>query len=104
MEGAARPAKLVSAFESNRFELEATGPGWLVVREGFGRGWEATVDGASAPIFAADLMFRAVPLGAGTKRVAFEYRAPYAVLGALLSVVGALGVLAVVVNRRRGRG
>lgn len=101
-----RPARLVSPFGSDRFEVEATGPGWLVVREAFWSGWEATVDGERTPIYPADALFRAVPLGAGTKRVVLEYRAPYARLGVALSVLGALGCLAVhfgLVNRIRAR-
>ncbi len=102
-EGPVRPAKLVSPFERHRFELEAEGPGWLVVHESFARGWHARVDGAETPIVPANVAFRAVFLGAGKKKVVFEYSAPFALAGAIVSLLTAAALVGVRLGRSRMR-
>ncbi|HZU97085.1 MAG TPA: YfhO family protein [Planctomycetota bacterium] len=98
------PARLVAPFTSNRFELEAEGPGWLVVREAHGLGWTATVDDQRVPVQPADIAFRAVFLGEGRHHVTFQFRAPYGLLGALVSALTAAAALGwIVVNRKRAR-
>jgi hypothetical protein len=98
------PARLVPPFTSNHFELEAEGPGWLVVREAYGRGWTATIDDHEAPVQPADIAFRAVFLGEGKHRVTFQFRPPLGFLGALVSALTALAALAwTVVNRKQAR-
>ena len=57
------------------------------MREAFATGWSATVDGAPAPLLAADVLFRAVPVAAGRHRVVLAYEAPGRAAGAWLSGV-----------------
>lgn len=104
------PARLVGRFGADAFELETAAPagGWLVLREGWGAGWWARVDGGE-PVAAvpADLVFRAVLLPAGARRVRLEYVAPGASLGALGTGVGLVVLaagLALAIVRRRGTG
>jgi hypothetical protein len=96
-------AKLSGPFGLHGFALdvETSGPSWLVVREGFARGWTALVDGKEAPIAPADVMFRAVHLERGAHRVEFSFRAPLAREGVLVSALTALGLLAWALRRRR---
>jgi hypothetical protein len=100
-------ARLASTFENDRFEvaLDAPGSGWLVVREGFARGWRAFVDGEEAPIVAADVHFRAVFVRAQARRVAFVYEPPRLWLGVAISAVSAVVLTLVffVSSRRRQR-
>ena len=48
----------------------------LVLLDANAPGWSATVTGASAPIYTANVAFRAVPIPAGRHLVRFEYRPP----------------------------
>lgn len=75
-----------------RFEgrVEAPCPGWLVVRESWFPGWEATVNGRPVPVRAADLAFLAVRVPAGSSAVVLRY-APRSWWGGLLA--SALGLL-----------
>jgi hypothetical protein len=88
---------------ADRLELavDAPGPGLLVVREGWGAGWSATVDEQPAALLPADVLFRAVPVPAGVHRVALEYEAPGRAAGAALTGVTLLACLALAALGRR---
>jgi hypothetical protein len=92
--------------EERVVEVEATlaAPGLVVLADTFYPGWRATVDGASARILATNHMFRGVPVPAGRHRVRFEYLPSSAIAGAAASIVGGVGVLAllVIVRERPG--
>lgn len=80
-------------------DCSAGGPSVLVLVEAFDEGWKAEVDGAPVPVLRANVLFRAVRLGAGRHRVRFAYR-PWTArlglgLGAAALLVGAgLGLVA----------
>ena len=71
----------------------------LVVTEGYDPGWRAWIDGAPAPVWRANAIFRAVPVGEGDHRVEMRYRPPSAAWGAAASVLGAV-VAGVLIGRR----
>ncbi len=77
-------------------DVSASGPSWLVLSDGNADGWQATIDGASAPILMADGDLRAVSLTAGQHRVDFEYRPLPLRIGAYLTFLGliVLGLVA----------
>jgi uncharacterized membrane protein YfhO len=83
-------------------EVQATAarPGWLVVRDAFYPGWHAYVDGQEAPIYPAFVAFRAVPVPAGTHRVAFRFE-PASVRGGLLLSALGLAMIALLLTPRR---
>ena len=58
------------------FDVQASRPTVLVVRDGWAAGWSATVDAAAAPVLRADGRHRAVPVPAGRSRVVLSYRPP----------------------------
>jgi hypothetical protein len=60
----------------DRVRLEATlnGDGYVVLLDGYDPGWKATVDGRPSPVLRANMVFRAVRLGAGRHVVEFVYR------------------------------
>ena len=63
----------------------------LIVLDAFEDGWRASLEnGEDLPIRRANALVRAVTVPAGTHRVTFTYRTPLLVLGAWLSLAGAL--------------
>ena len=74
------------------FEAESPAAGWLLVSEKYFPGWTATVNGKDAPIERANVMFRAVRIGAGRSTVAFAYEPATVTWGWVVSLLGLLGL------------
>ncbi|MBN1889751.1 MAG: YfhO family protein [Thermoflexales bacterium] len=68
-------------------DVEASGPGWLVLTDSYYPGWRASLDGQPVSISRADLLFRAVPVPAGAHRVEFIYDPLSLKLGAAISLL-----------------
>jgi uncharacterized membrane protein YfhO len=71
---------------------DAPGEAVLVVNDAFWPGWEATIDGAPAPILAADGFVRAVRWPPGRHRLEMRYQPPELARGLLLSLAGLAAV------------
>ena len=56
-----------------RLAVEAPEPAWLILRDAWYPGWRATVNGAAAQIYRANVMFRAVEVAAGESEVVFRF-------------------------------
>jgi hypothetical protein len=69
----------ITAWRPDRIEIEAVSVsgGVLALHDVYYPGWVAEVDGKAAPIMRADLLFRAVEVPAGRRRIVFRY-APFA--------------------------
>jgi hypothetical protein len=76
-------------------ELTAEAPGYLVLADAWYPGWEATVDGEDVPVRRANLVFRAVPVDAGSQRIVFTFRPTSLRHGALASLAGLVGLILV---------
>jgi hypothetical protein len=74
--------------------------GWLVVHEQSYPGWEATVDGASAPLLRADHVYQALWVEPGARVVELRY-APGSVSAGLWLSVGALATALLLSGRLR---
>jgi hypothetical protein len=74
-------------------EVEAFDSGWLVLSDTWYPGWVATVDGKSAPLYRADSIFRAVPVGSGKHEITLKYRPAGFYSGGILSILVLLFVL-----------
>jgi hypothetical protein len=75
-------------------ELEADG--LLVLSDSFYPGWEATLDGEPAEIFATNHLFRSVAVPAGRHEIVFDYSptwVPKAGAGVGISIAGLAGLL-----------
>jgi hypothetical protein len=103
---AAGSARIV-AYEPHRVAVEASSPApaLLVLTDQHYPGWEATIDGAPAPIHRADYLFRAVALPAGDHRVEFRFVPRSFHRGLALAVAGVVGLIlvAIAASRRRRR-
>jgi hypothetical protein len=94
-QGEFRPAT-IRDYRPNRVEVEVSGdtPGYLVLADVWFPGWRCTVDGEPAPLYRANYLFRATPVGAGTHTVVFAFepesyrRGRMVSLAALALVVG----------------
>jgi hypothetical protein len=76
-----------------RLRASSEAGGVFVLLDTFASGWKATVDGSAAPIYPANLAFRAIQVPPGTHDIVFRY-APLAVtVGMGLTGAGWLGVL-----------
>jgi hypothetical protein len=76
-------------------EVDAEAPGYLVLTDAWYPGWEATVDGEAVEIQRADILFRAVAVGAGRHRVVFTFRPASLRVGVAISLVGLVGLVIV---------
>jgi len=81
-------------------EVETDGAGYLVMRDSWGRGWSATVDGQEASVIRANGRHRAVAVPAGRHTVVLRYRPPGLRAGMLVSLVALLSVLWLAVTAR----
>ncbi len=100
----------IEAYANDRVVVRASMPddGYLVLADTYYPGWRATVDGEDARVQRADHALRAVWVPAGEHEVVFTYRASGRTTGTVLTVVSALGIVAVaaagpLVRRRRRR-
>ena len=81
----------ISHYGNNEVEFDCATqqPGLLFFSDPYFPGWEAEVDGQSAPLLKADHCFRAVPLPhPGSHHIRMAYRPWDIRLGALLSLIG----------------
>ncbi|MEW5872610.1 MAG: hypothetical protein AB1894_25340 [Chloroflexota bacterium] len=88
------PVQTVDAldWQANRIEVEAQGPGLLVLSEVFYPGWQVWVDGAPSPVEPVGKLLRGVWLPAGQHQVLFRLR-PASLCWGLLACASALILL-----------
>jgi hypothetical protein len=84
---------------ASTWRVECPKAGWFVLRDLYWPGWRAEVDGIPAPVYAADGVFRAVPVPGGSHTITFGYSPAVVFWGGTISlatvlvvVVGALAV------------
>ncbi|MEX2143089.1 MAG: YfhO family protein [Anaerolineales bacterium] len=86
-----RVVLLAGSANTVRVQLDSPSGGWLVLADTWYPGWHATVDGVEVPIYPADGLYRAVPLGEGDHEVVFNYRPASFALGLAVSTLAWLG-------------
>jgi hypothetical protein len=91
---AVEPEAVIARYQNTLVEIEvnAPRPGFLVLNDVWHPWWRATVDGISARIRRANVLFRAVAVPAGRHRVRFEFH----------PIAGALAELSRSLRRRVG--
>jgi hypothetical protein len=97
LSAAPAPAQFIEDHDLEvRLRVDAPRNGWLVLLDTYYPGWKATVDGHAAEIHPANSAFRAVELPAGAKTVDFTYRPGSVIIGAIVSVLAWLAILALI--------
>ncbi len=92
-QGKSRILELVS--DRVRIEAELSAPGYVVLVDAYDPGWKATLDGTPVPLLRANLAFRAVQAPAGRHVIQFLYRPVWLVRGLSISLIAAIGLLAI---------
>jgi hypothetical protein len=96
----------IRAYRPNRvtIDVQGAGPEYLVLADQWYPGWVAAVDGAPAPLYRANVLFRAVPVPAGRHEVVFTFDPPSYRWGKFVSaatvVLAALFFIAVALIHR----
>jgi hypothetical protein len=83
----------ITAYEANRIELNAEGPGTLVISEIIYPGWTARVDGESVEISPVHSVLRGIELPAGNHDVSLSLKPTSLYIGLILAIVGWMIVL-----------
>jgi len=93
---------------SQKLEVQASGPALLVMSDNFYPAWHATVDGEPVPVVQANYLMRAVPVPAGTHEVEFVYRSGLFVASVWTSLLSILAVVMLIgfalFSARKARG
>jgi hypothetical protein len=87
--GAGTTSILIDEPERVVIDVEASQSGFLVLTDAFYPGWKAFANGVEVPIYRANYLMRAVPIGAGRTRCIFEYRPASVRYGQLIGVTTA---------------
>jgi hypothetical protein len=99
-----QPATLLPS-PPNQVTIRAVLPqtGVLVLADTAYPGWQATVDGRAVEVYRANYAYRALRLDAGAHEVVFRYRPLSVRVGAWISALSGLGVLAAAVSSWKKR-
>jgi uncharacterized membrane protein YfhO len=82
------------SYTPDRIELRvnAAAAALLTAAEGYDPGWTASLDGAPAPVFPANVAFLAVPVPAGEHRLVLAYRPASLYWSAAVSILAWLAL------------
>ena len=86
---------------SIKLKTDTSGSSLLVVSENDYPGWKAYVDGKAAPIIRVNYYLRGVVVPAGLHEVSFYYRPLSVIVGAMITVLTAAGLILFCLGARR---
>jgi len=106
LRGAAHDAdrvRVVDASTPDRMVLDVTleADAIVVVADTYNAGWRAWIDGQPTRIHPANLLFRGIPVPAGTHTLELRYAPPAFRWGVLLFSIGAVACCLMIVAPRR---
>ena len=104
-EAAAGERVAITHLGINDLEVEATAttPSYLFLSEAYYPGWQATVDGQAAPVYAADYLFRAVHLTPGRHTISLTFHSAPFERGWRISAAALVATLVLLASRFRRR-
>jgi uncharacterized membrane protein YfhO len=69
-------------------------PSYVVLDDFYQRGWTARIDGQPARVLIVNALFRGVSVEAGAHEIEFRFEPQSLLIGAIISAISLLGVLA----------
>ncbi len=84
-----------------RIHAKTEQDGLLILGDQYYPGWQATIDGTSAPILRVNHIFRGILLPSGEHNVIFTYRPLSLYIGMVVSLVGFLLIAALLIMNCR---
>ena len=102
-QGRAHSPARIETYQRHRVVLsaEAIAPGMLVLADTYHPDWQVLVDGQPQALFPVNLALRGVALSPGHHVIEMRYRDRGLRLGAILSLIGLLGVVALLIHGAR---
>jgi hypothetical protein len=95
----------ITNYQTDEVHLTATAAssGLVLLSDVYAKGWSATVNGASVPLYKADGGLRAIPVNAGTSAIVLSYDPASLKYGFWISVATLIGTAVAVVVVRKPR-
>jgi uncharacterized membrane protein YfhO len=92
----------IASLSTTRMEVrtKSTRAGFLVTSDAYYPGWRASIDGRDVPLYRADYAIRGVLVPAGEHTVRFDYRPRSFYLGAGVSLISLLLLIALAIRAR----
>ena len=87
--------------EQIEIEVNSQEPAILLLTDAWYPGWQALANGRPVPIYRADLLFRAVPVGPGVQHITLTFRPLSLLVGLELSGVAVIGLLLTLLSATR---
>lgn len=75
--------------------------GILQISTSYSSGWKAYVDGKETEVINVNTGFIGIPLEEGTHEIYFVYSTPWIRLGAIVSILGILGLIIIIIKQRK---
>jgi hypothetical protein len=102
-QGSAQPSPseraVITDYQANQVAIDVTAaqPGWVVLKDMWGQGWHATVNGTASQVLRADFAFRAIAVPAGQSHIELHYFPREFGVGAAISTGTVVAIVAVLV-------
>ena len=89
----------ITRYEPTQVDIavETSEPGWLVLTDAFTPQWHTFVDGAPAPPYVANTVFRTAYIPAGSHTVSFRYFSPATAQAKFLTLAGLVAAAGMVI-------
>ena len=75
--------------------------GILQISTSYSTGWKAYVDGKETEVINVNTGFIGIPLGEGEHEISFVYSTPWIETGAIISILGILGLIIIIIKQRK---
>ena len=75
--------------------------GILQISTSYSSGWKAYVDGKETEVIKVNTGFIGIPLEEGAHEIYFVYSTPWISLGAIVSILGILGLIIIIIKQRK---